>query len=61
MPRRGMIIAYWGWMAALSVVFVTVRPTQVPLLAVVALSGAAAIVYGVRRFRPARASRSPMR
>ena len=56
-----MIIAYWGWMAALSVVFVTVRPTQVPLLAVVALSGAAAIVYGVRRFRPARASRSPMR
>jgi hypothetical protein len=55
MPIRRVMVPYVLWMAALTVVFMAVRPVQGSVRALVGLSASAAIVYGVGLYRPARA------
>ncbi|GIF89234.1 hypothetical protein Cch02nite_26780 [Catellatospora chokoriensis] len=45
---------FTAWMVLLGVLYYVIRPWQVGLWAALGLSGAAAIVYGVRRNRPRR-------
>jgi len=54
MPSRGVVVAYGAWFVALAVVFLTVRPLQVGAVAAAGLTGAGAIVAGIRRHRPPR-------
>ncbi len=55
MPFRRVVVAFTAWMVTLTIVFMAAPPVQEGVRVLVGLSAAAAIVYGVRRYRPARA------
>ncbi|GAA1618912.1 hypothetical protein GCM10009679_24310 [Saccharothrix algeriensis] len=52
MSSRAVSVLFTAWMVLFGVLFYAIRPWQVAIWAVLGLSGAAAIEYGIRRHRP---------
>ena len=55
MALRRVVVTFGGWMAALAVLAFAFPSIRTGAFAILGLSSSAAIIYGVRRYRPSRA------